>query len=652
MTLPFTRLSSNQRSFFVVTASEDNTAVVIRKPAGVDVDLSSTSVSSQSTGDGRLVTTTLNKLQTVSTIHDGDLTGLDIRSDKPLALSFGLNRNMMTGGCCRDHMWVQLPGVQVWGKEYVTFPTTAMGPSSTDVYYLAAAENDTVVYVDCDQRLTLSDAYEWTNTTLDTASFHYLVSDKPVVVIKAVRGTRYVLHPCMLTLTDTSRWTTAMTFALPTKALWDRASLKFTVTIITEEAQTDSLTINGEHLQSNWKSISAGKSNSSRALVGGELTGLSRGVVYALSSVSGTTRMAAYVTGASKAHGLCYALGGDAPETNGWNPIFTCPETTTYALTTFVNTAYTTKDAGYTETTESTLLRVSTTAGEGTSHTESNSGTYTDLSTIWKASTTAKEVTTEVTGVSDSISTTRWDGSTTLGQVTTSSSIKNKFTVGKQPATENGRTKPTLDFETTNRELQTESTQNSKITSEDTTVREGIKGTTLEENLTIRTETPKETLMTTTDNTITSQVFKSTATDTTSTTSAARTTPTKRPPTTKPSQPPKPAQRIQPCYCKQNTPRSSSPKTPAQEEEEEAAVVAVVEELKVNLTVARGNTSASVRKVSSAPDERSSSFAMGAFAIVSLSLVLAVVLSFDCIRVVQWVHAKKTASRSMKQQSA
>ncbi|XP_070206117.1 uncharacterized protein [Littorina saxatilis] len=255
MTLPFTRLSSNQRSFFVVTASEDNTAVVIRKPAGVDVDLSSTSVSSQSTGDGRLVTTTLNKLQTVSTIHAGDLTGLDIRSDKPVALSFGLNRNRMTGGCCWDHMWVQLPGVQVWGKEYVTFPTTAMGPSSTDVYYLAAAENDTVVYVDCDERLTLSDAYEWTKTTLDTASFHYLVSDKPVVVIKAVRGTIYVLDPCMLTLTDTSRWTTAMTFALPTKALWDSASLTFNVTIITEEAKTDSLTINGEHLQANWKSI-------------------------------------------------------------------------------------------------------------------------------------------------------------------------------------------------------------------------------------------------------------------------------------------------------------------------------------------------------------------------------------------------------------
>ena len=50
--------------------------------------------------------------------------------------------------------------------------------------------------------------------------------------------------------------------------------------------------------------------------------------------------------------------------------------------------------------------------------------------------------------------------------------------------------------------------------------------------------------------------------------------------------------------------------------------------------------SATTRKLISAPDGRSSSFAMGTFAIVSLSLVAAILLFSDLVRVIVWLHGK------------
>ena len=93
------------------------------------------------------MTTTLDSLQTISTAYYGDLTGLRIRSDKPVSVSFGVSATKMDQGAGYDHMWVQLPRLDMWGKEYVTFPTPAMNykPGTTDVYYFAAAEDNTTV---------------------------------------------------------------------------------------------------------------------------------------------------------------------------------------------------------------------------------------------------------------------------------------------------------------------------------------------------------------------------------------------------------------------------------------------------------------------------------------------------------------------------
>ena len=55
----------------------------------------------------------------------------------------------MPNGLGNDHMWLQLLRSDLWGKEYVTYPTSVdiyrLAPGTTDLYYLAAAEDNTTV---------------------------------------------------------------------------------------------------------------------------------------------------------------------------------------------------------------------------------------------------------------------------------------------------------------------------------------------------------------------------------------------------------------------------------------------------------------------------------------------------------------------------
>ena len=72
-----------------------------------------------------MLTTTLGSLQTISISDRHDLTGLKIRSDMPVWVSFGLEGTRMPSGFGYDHMWLQLPSSDLWGKEYVNYPFLA-----------------------------------------------------------------------------------------------------------------------------------------------------------------------------------------------------------------------------------------------------------------------------------------------------------------------------------------------------------------------------------------------------------------------------------------------------------------------------------------------------------------------------------------------
>ena len=105
------------------------------------------------------------------------------------------------------------------------------------------------MFVDCNNTLTLRSALDWNTTALDTTSYHYFLSDKPFIAIKAVRGNSKWIDPCMVTLTDSSRWATTLTFPVGT------FTFTFVVTVITEESHKDQIRINGETLNVKWNSV-------------------------------------------------------------------------------------------------------------------------------------------------------------------------------------------------------------------------------------------------------------------------------------------------------------------------------------------------------------------------------------------------------------
>ena len=113
------------------------------------------------------------------------------------------------------------------------------------------------MFVDCNNTLTLRSALDWNTTALDTTSYHYFLSDKPFIAIKAVLGNSKWIDPCMVTLTDSSRWATTLTFPVFNTSSWGVGTFTFAfvVTVITEESHKDQIRINGESLNVKWNSV-------------------------------------------------------------------------------------------------------------------------------------------------------------------------------------------------------------------------------------------------------------------------------------------------------------------------------------------------------------------------------------------------------------
>ena len=96
----------------------------------------------------------------------------------------------------------------------------------------------------------------WHSVTLDSHSYHVLVSDLPFLVVKAIRGLKYKIDPCATTLTDTTRWHTTLTFAMPDKPSWgDWYEYAVLLTVLTKVTDTDLITVNGVQPNVKWTEV-------------------------------------------------------------------------------------------------------------------------------------------------------------------------------------------------------------------------------------------------------------------------------------------------------------------------------------------------------------------------------------------------------------
>ena len=97
---------------------------------------------------GMTTNVTLQEAETFLIQSNGDLTGLTVVSNKPLAVLSGqkcTNVPQFTGYC--DPLVEQVPPVSSWGRQFATAPLK--GRQSFDVFRVLASEESTVVVVNC-----------------------------------------------------------------------------------------------------------------------------------------------------------------------------------------------------------------------------------------------------------------------------------------------------------------------------------------------------------------------------------------------------------------------------------------------------------------------------------------------------------------------
>ncbi|XP_076441039.1 uncharacterized protein LOC143280291 [Babylonia areolata] len=708
LTLPFNEETVLSRAFFVATAVEDGTNVTVSKEdAEEEVDLGSFvgGGSVELSSSGSQLTATLGRRQTLSALLRTDLTGVRVKADRPLTVSCGVNRNRFRRSCCLDHMWAHLPGMGAWGREYLTFPTTVLVEevgveveeegeevaTRDDVYYLAAAEDNTRVHLDCgvEPLLTLSPALRWHRVTMDaTTGPHSLSAASPFLAVKAVLGVRGVIDPCMLTLTPTRRWATTLLFPFPDEGLWDEEGYQFRVAVLMEESRCQELRVNGLVPRIQWKRVTSQASNDSSSssssamvtLVGGELndaelTRLGRDLLV-LTSVTGTARMAAYVTGFKDFRGMCFALGGDAPENKDWIPEGTLnrchEETTTTDTVTTHPTTDTVTTHPTTETTHPTTDTVTTHPTTDTVTTHPTTDTVTTHPTTETTHPTTDTVTTHPT--TDTVTThpTTDTEPATTAATTRATTLEAKDTTVTQSSVESTGMSTASATDTPTTAAEGDTTESPALTTlQSTTVETTTTATTTTSapntfasspEAATRTETESVRSTTTTVTNATADMSAATApTETVSGSSNSATTSistktsassfssssSSSSSSTSPSNsvlstPQLPVTRTPQCHCVQKCALAAKA--------DRATVAAEVVRIRTELLLSTANLSSHVRRVTSAADNRVSSVTMGVLSIVVISFVALFLVAFDVLRLVVWLCGKGEEVKKKKQQ--
>lgn len=138
-------------SQFAIVATEDSTTVIIKPKCATRINGKNTQVVVLNRGDVYLVQADI----TQSNLRN-DLTGTDVKSDKPIAVFSGHQRSSLPvetprKTSSRDMLIEQMPCVATWGKNAYIVPyaqLSDMAPSGTDLYRIMAAFDDTEVYID------------------------------------------------------------------------------------------------------------------------------------------------------------------------------------------------------------------------------------------------------------------------------------------------------------------------------------------------------------------------------------------------------------------------------------------------------------------------------------------------------------------------
>lgn len=156
--------------------------------------------------------------------YGGDMTGVVIKSTKPVAVTAGLacaNLPNLRTYCCCDHLTEMMIPTESWGKVYhaVPFSTRVKG----DIYRILAKEPDTKVYINGTLHTTLKavggqESTGWFEYYAGNKNAQEFTADKPIQVIQYNPSRHYdnvLLDPFYMVLTPLEQYRTEGVFCTP-----------------------------------------------------------------------------------------------------------------------------------------------------------------------------------------------------------------------------------------------------------------------------------------------------------------------------------------------------------------------------------------------------------------------------------------------------
>jgi len=219
-------------SQFMVVGTENDTSVEIipKSKSGV-----------REAGQSFVIT--LQQGETYRVVADdvsGDLTGSQIRSDKPVAVLSGhVCTQVPAGRSACDFIVEQIPPISSWGKQFITVPLASR--KYGDTFRVVAADDETPIYINNSHIITLQKGqyYEFILTKPSL-----IESDKPILLAQYSNGGGFdnvTADPFMMLVTPAGQYLSHYIVSTPAEGI-----SKNYVNIVIPASSRDSLKLDGK----------------------------------------------------------------------------------------------------------------------------------------------------------------------------------------------------------------------------------------------------------------------------------------------------------------------------------------------------------------------------------------------------------------------
>ena len=189
--------------------------------------------------------------------HPADLTGMHIKSDKPISVTSAVASSVPVGVGNQDGLLVQVPPVESWGHRFVLAPI--LGKSCGYIYRVISGNQKTNLNISNNGTVTLHmlQPTEIHEGDVVTSTMVSIQADHPVLVVKYLKGNKACGDkgdPSMIVVPHLELFYTSISFPV-FQTTFTSTSLHYSISVIINCSDVDSLIYDNTISMSDWHSL-------------------------------------------------------------------------------------------------------------------------------------------------------------------------------------------------------------------------------------------------------------------------------------------------------------------------------------------------------------------------------------------------------------